>query len=201
MRDPRLKPTTGHSRDQFRLLTVSRLTQADDYKGHERILHVLPRLRQKFPLLQYVVVGDGDRREALERLALDLDVSDIVHFTGNVSDSRLSEEYSRAALFVMPSSKEGFGFVFAEALAHGVPIVAGNVDATPEVVVHGENGLLINPLDLDHLKAAIENLLSDPPTLSRFGEHGQTHVREEFTFSEFQAKLLLYLSELAGTAA
>ena len=101
------------------LLTVGRLHGGERYKGHDRILRALPDLTAEFSEIIYVVAGDGDDRARLERLACRVGVHRHVRFLGRVEDDDLADLYRAADLFVLPSTGEGFGIVFLEAMASG----------------------------------------------------------------------------------
>ena len=179
----------------LRLLTVARISLSEQYKGHDYVIRALPFLRQRFPDLIYDIVGDGDGRPALEALARELQVADMVQFHGFVSVERLRQLYQEAAVFVMPSRAEGFGFVFLEAMNEGLSIVGGNVDATTEVVVDGQTGYLANPQDEVEIGQKLAALLSDPALRQRMGEAGRERVRQEFGLAQFQQTLKAYLAE------
>lgn len=178
------------------LLTVARISESERYKGHEYVLRALPGLLSAFPHLTYDVVGDGGGRPALERLAADLGVTQAVRFHGIVSEAELLGLYGRASVFIMPSAREGFGFVFLEAMAHGLPVIGGNRDATPEVVVNGETGLLVEPASVDQITQAAGQLLADADLRRRMGQAGRRRVEEHFSYGRFQATLWQHLVEL-----
>jgi len=139
------------------LLTVARLDAGEGYKGVDQVIRALGTI----PPAQrpgYVVAGDGTDRARLGALAVELEVA--VTFLGRVSDEELVSLYRLADLFVMPSRNEGFGFVFIEALACGVPVVAGGVDGSVEALDGGRLGLLIDPLDVSAIAKAITDSLS-----------------------------------------
>lgn len=196
--DPKFEQTSCRNIDTSRrsLLTVARITPLEQYKGHDRVLHSLPHLLKIFPDLIYDVVGDGEGRAALEQLATDLGVANAVRFHGIVSDERLRELYAQASIFIMPSAREGFGFVFLEAMVNGLPIVAGNQDATPEVVIDGENGLLVNPSATNEIIGAVTHLLSNDELRLHLGEAGIQRVRQKFSFAQFQNTLSEIFTEL-----
>ncbi|MBA3469156.1 MAG: glycosyltransferase, partial [Herpetosiphonaceae bacterium] len=86
--------------------------------------------------------------------------------------------YGRAAIFCLPSVQEGFGIVFLEAMASGLPIVSTSAAAIPEVVPQREAGILVAPGDVAALAAALIALLADPALRSRYSAFGQRHVRQ-----------------------
>ena len=103
------------------LLTVGRMDSRERYKGHDLVIAALPALVAKGHDVAYVIIGDGDDRARLENLARDTGMSERVHFLGAVEPERLVEAYRMADLFVMPSTGEGFGIAFLEAMACGTP--------------------------------------------------------------------------------
>lgn len=126
------------------LLTTGRLSSAERYKGHDKIIEQLPVLLKEHPDLVYMVVGDGDDRDRLRALAEKLGVAERVIFAGEVSEADLPDYYRLADFFAMPSTGEGFGIVFLEAAASGLPILAANAGGSPDPLLDGKAGLLVN---------------------------------------------------------
>ena len=122
------------------------------------------------------VVGTGPDLARLERRARELGLGGRVEFLGHVAFDRLVGEYRRADVFCLPSRQEGFGIVFLEAMAAGLPIVAARAAAVPEVVSDGESGILVAPDSPGDLAAALDRLLSDPEERRRMGETGRRQV-------------------------
>jgi phosphatidyl-myo-inositol dimannoside synthase len=143
------------------LLTVSRISLDDRYKGHHRVLAVMPDLLREYPNLVYVVAGDGNGREKLQRLALEYGVADSVKFIGRVSDAQLPDLYRAADVFVMPSTEEGFGIVFLEAMRSGITVIGGNGDGSMDPLRDGTAGYAVSCENsgelLDAIRSAIEN--------------------------------------------
>lgn len=122
------------------------------------------------------VVGTGPDLTRLERRRRELGLGERVEFLGHVDFARLAGEYRRADVFCLPSRQEGFGIVFLEAMAAGLPIVAARASAVPEVVTDGESGILVGPDSPDELAAALDRLLSNPEERRRLGETGRRRV-------------------------
>lgn len=182
---------------QLSMLTVARLSQAEQYKGHDYVIRAMPTLLNQFPQLTYHIVGDGDWRPELEKLVAEHQLQTAVLFHGLVSEAELSKQYAQATLFIMPSRLEGFGFVFLEAMIAGLPIIGGNLDATPEVVMNGVTGFTVDPLSVTEIAQAAAKLLADPHLCYQMGLAGLATVQQKFSFPDFQQKLLTYLAELS----
>jgi phosphatidylinositol alpha-1,6-mannosyltransferase len=122
--------------DKRVLLTVGRMDSRERYKGHDRVIDAIPKLVAAGHDVVYIVVGEGDDRRRLEARAHTTGVADRVRFIGLVNSPTLAEIYRAADLFVMPSTGEGFGIAFLEAMASGTPAlgldVAGACDALGE---------------------------------------------------------------------
>jgi phosphatidylinositol alpha-1,6-mannosyltransferase len=144
------------------IMTLGRMAASERMKGFDDVIDVLPRLRQKNPSLVYLIVGDGDDRPRLEAKARAAGLGEHVIFTGNIREQEKSAHYHVADLFVMPSHGEGFGFVFLEALACGVPVVASKLDGGREAVREGLLGTLVDPRDPADLERGILEALAKP---------------------------------------
>ncbi len=155
------------------LLTVSRLDASERYKGHDRVIAALPAVRAARPDAVYVVAGDGGDRPRLERLARETGVAAHVRFAGRVADEELPDYYRLADVFVMPSTGEGFGIVFLEAAATGIPVIGGSRDGGADALAEGAIGAAVDPEDAGALARAIVTMLDrprrpDPAAVARF---------------------------------
>jgi phosphatidylinositol alpha-1,6-mannosyltransferase len=153
------------------LLSVARLTPL---KGHDVAIAALPDLLRRVPDLAYLVVGAGPARGTLERLAAEHGVGRQVIFTGAVPREELAAHYRLGTIFLLLSRQtgaydglEGFGLVFLEAAAHGLPCVGGDSGGVPEAVQDGVTGFLVPPRDRERVVAAVARLLEDPELRSR----------------------------------
>ena len=133
--------------DRRVLLTVSRIGTADRYKGHDRVIAALPALLRAGADVAYLIVGSGDDTPRLAQVAAETGVSDRVILAGAAPADELADHYRLADVFVMPSTKEGFGIVFLEAAACGVPVVGGNRDGSWDALREGYLGRAIDPDD------------------------------------------------------
>jgi len=147
------------------LVTIGRLAAIDAYKGQDRVIRLMAEINEHCGAVHYIIAGDGDDRPRLEALVRELDVGRFVTFAGFVPDEEIEQLYKLADLFVMPSTGEGFGIVYLEAMACGCPVVAGNRDGSVDALADGELGRLVDPEDPAALLAAIAESL----------EHGRRH--------------------------
>jgi glycosyltransferase involved in cell wall biosynthesis len=127
-----------------------------------------------------VIVGDGVRRPALERLAGELNVADRVRFLGAVGQDRVLEELARTDVFCLPSFAEGVPVVLMEAMAMEIAVVATGVMGVPELVEDGTSGMLVAPGRADAVADALAALAADPQRRAALGRAGRSKVLAEF---------------------
>lgn len=188
--------------DQPVLLTVGRLSSTERYKGHEQVIRAMPAICEKQPHSRYVIVGDGDDSPRLQALAREVNMEKQVIFTGYVLREDLPDYYRLADIFVMPSTGEGFGIVFLEALASGRPVIAANADASPEALDGGRLGWLVDPGRPDQIAEGALAILGGNarPELSD-GNWLRSEVIRLFGFNAFKQHLHRALSSLPAAAA
>ncbi|MGH9691751.1 MAG: glycosyltransferase family 4 protein [Candidatus Acidiferrales bacterium] len=171
------------------ILTVGRWAASERYKGADELIRAVARLRATIPDLHLVAVGGGDDLPRLRKLASDLGVADDVHFLEMLSRKEIAACYASADLFALPSSGEGFGLVFVEAMAFAKPVVGASCGGTLDIVQHGVNGLLVPPRDTARLAEALERLLCGEPLRTKLGRNGAETVRREYKFDVFCSRL------------
>ncbi|WP_082803647.1 MULTISPECIES: glycosyltransferase family 4 protein [unclassified Anabaena] len=140
------------------IMTVARLWSGDIYKGVDMTIRALPKIAQVFPDVKYLVIGRGDDQPRLAKLAQDLGVSDRVVFAGFVPTDDLVSHYRLADAYIMPS-QEGFGIVYLEAMACGVPVLSGDDDGSADPVQDGKVGWRVPHRDPEAVAAACIEIL------------------------------------------
>ncbi|QJE94292.1 glycosyltransferase [Luteolibacter luteus] len=152
----------GIPADAAIMLSVCRLSRSEFAKGYDKVLEEMPALAARYPGLHWVLAGKGDDQERIAAKAKELGVLERCRFTGFVPDDDLPDLYRSADLFVLPSQKEGFGIVFLEAAACGLPVIAGNRDGSVDALANGELGTLIDPESPEQLASAIRSAIESP---------------------------------------
>jgi phosphatidyl-myo-inositol dimannoside synthase len=187
-----------------RVLSVARLNPGDRYKGVDTLVRAWPRVLESQPDAELIIVGDGVDRARLERLAIDSGTNGHVRFTGRIDDRDLQELYRTSAVFALPTGAtvgsgaggEGFGLVFLEAAAAGIPVIAGRSGAVPEVVEDGRTGILVEPGDSVAVADAIGVLLKDEKIRSRMGLVARARAKRHFSYDAFGDRIESILGSL-----
>jgi len=175
-KNDQLKRSFGFNINSKVIGTVASLTEE---KGHFYLLEAASAIVSSFPEARFLIVGDGRERRQLEEKVSELGLLGKVIFTGSRRD--VPEILSILDIFVLPSLKEGLPMALLEAMAARLPVVATKVGAVPKVVVHKENGFLVEPGSSESLCTAISELLSDSTEAVRFGLQGYQKVENEFS--------------------
>jgi len=147
-------------------------------KHVDDLLRAFASVRRWAPDACLRIVGDGPEHAKLLALANELDLGASVSFLGGIPDDEVRHEYARADVFCMPSIQEGFGIVFLEAMAAGLPVVSTTAAAIPEVVRQGQTGILVPPRDVGAIAGAVLLLLTDRDRRERYGRAARELVRQ-----------------------
>ena len=156
--------------------TVARLHPS---KGHEDLLRAFALVRKRYPDAVLWIIGDGERRAALEKETRRLGISDQVRMPGSRND--ISDILPAIDLFALPSHWEGMPNALMEAMAAGRPVVASNIDGIRELVVHGETGWLTPPGASDSLAQTMIEALADPEGAAQVGQRAKARMQKEFS--------------------
>lgn len=159
----------------FVFVSVCRLLEK---KGIDHALRAFARVAAEFPDSRFLIVGDGPYRATLETIAADCGIADKVAFAGAVAEEELVDHYALGDVFVMPNRRlpngdtEGFGLVFLEANACGLPVIAGSDGGSIDAVRDGQNGLLVDGTAIDAIAAAMLALRRDPALRAQLRQGG-----------------------------
>ena len=171
------------------LLTVGRWIANERYKGADNLIRALPCLLDSDPDFHLVAIGEGDDRPRLEGMARELGISQRVHFLNWVSKKKLAACYASCDIFALPSSGEGFGLVFLEAMAFEKPVVGGAQGGAVDLIQDGLNGFLVPHGDAESLTSALRTLLTHGDRRREMGREGRALVMRHFRFESFRKGL------------
>lgn len=172
------------------ILTLARLAGSERYKGFDEVMEVIPELARTIPTLTYLIAGDGPDRARLEAKARMLGIRDRVVFAGYISEVDKADYYRLADAFVMPGRGEGFGIVYLEAIASGLPVIASTLDASREAVRNGDLGVIVDPDRPEEIVSAILDALRRPRDVVPDGLDNFSHERFQHRWHRFLDELL-----------
>lgn len=175
-------------------LVLGGVGRLDEAKGFEYLLDALGLLVAESRDVYLVLAGGGPLRERLEEQAQRLGLAERVRFAGHRRD--VQEVYDALDVFVLPSLCEALGYALLEAMATGLPAVASRVDGVPEVVVHGETGVLVPPRNARALAAALRPLLDSRELRQQWGRAGRQRVCDHFNEAGMVRRTLTVYREL-----
>ncbi len=179
---------------------VSHVARLSAFKGTDRLLRVLPEVRRRTGRdVVLLLVGRNLEAQRLAQLAGEMGVSDHVRVTGPVSEQDLHRAYAASDIFALPSDYESFGFVFLEAMAHGVPVVGVNTGGVPEVIKHGETGFILDRADDEAgLADALVALATDDATSAWMSESARQWAATRFSWAESAGAMRRLMNERPG---
>jgi glycosyltransferase involved in cell wall biosynthesis len=156
-------------------------------KSFDQVVRIGEQIRRSLPEVTFILVGDGETRGEVERLAERTEDRSAFIFAGALDD--IAPLLSSLDLFVLATETEGLPVSIIEAMAMARPVIATNVGGIPEIVEHDVTGLLVPPGDDGALAVAIRRLLADPELAGRMGEAGQRRIRERFDVKTMVVRL------------
>jgi glycosyltransferase involved in cell wall biosynthesis len=171
------------------ILTVGRWVIAERYKGADELIRATAQLSARIDDLHLAIVGTGNDLPRLRALADESGIVDRVHFIEVLSTEDLGACYAHCDVFALPSTGEGFGLVFLEAMAFAKPVVGAAAGGITDIIQDGQNGFLVPPHDPEQLARKLEVLLRDKSLRTRFGRCGSEIVHRDYSFDVFRARL------------
>ncbi|NNE56382.1 MAG: glycosyltransferase family 4 protein [Flavobacteriales bacterium] len=174
--------------DKIVIGNAARLTPQKNFKD---LILVAQELKNRGRNFEVWIAGEGAQLEQIRHWIKKYNVEDNVVMLGFISNVKAFME--RIDILVFPSLWEGFGFTLVEAMACGKPIVAYNISSNPEIVVHGQTGVLIQPGDIASFTDAVDEFVSSPEQCQLFGEKGREHARSQFNLSTSVDRFELYV--------
>ena len=188
----KLKEKYGIKAGQTVLLTLTRLSAKDRYKGYDGVLEALLMLKNNGRKIKYILAGGYSASEKIfiDTLIKKYGLEDNVILTGYIPENELTTHFCMADIYVMPSTKEGFGIVFIEAMYYGLPVIAGNQDGSADALLNGELGLLIDPNNAAAITKAVEEMMMN----KEFYKPNHELLISNFGYDAYKRKLEKILS-------
>ena len=176
----------GLNENDFVVFTLTRLSSKERYKGYDKVISALHQLKNDYSNIKYVIAGsyDDEEKKYIDNLSNEYKIKNDIIIAGFIPDEDLVSHFSMADIYVMPSIKEGFGIVFIEAMNYGLPVIAGNKDGSVDALLHGELGLLVNPLDVNEIKIAIEKMIKN----KSFFSPDRNKLMSNFSYENYKIK-------------
>ncbi len=179
-------------------VVIGMLAQFIPRKGHRYLLEALPEVMEKYPGIKVLLFGKGPLLDQVQSEIKQRNLQDIVMIAGFRSD--LSSWLCCLDILVHPAEMEGLGVSLLQAAAAGVPIIGSRAGGIPEVIRDGENGLLIEPGDVQGLRDAMLDLLSDSKLRRKMGLRGKQMISKMFSIDVMAAGNLAVYKEVLGDA-
>ncbi|MEN8200403.1 MAG: glycosyltransferase family 4 protein [Thermodesulfobacteriota bacterium] len=200
-------PTSDHTQcaPPYKLLTVARLTEK---KGLPTLYKALRILADKKIPFTHTLIGDGDDREKILQMIIDLKLDHCCHWLGTRTHHEVLRQFEESDLFVLAceiagnGDRDGIPNVLVESLAMGVPALSTTVSAVPEILLHEKSGITVAPQDPELMATKIEEILVDRELRKQIIEGGKTHTRENFNNRTLVAEMgEIFTSHLAQNQA
>ncbi len=173
-------PGDGTARTPLTLLFVGRLHMQ---KGLDTLLRAFAEVPANLRAgCRLILVGDGPERHPLQELANHLDLSHLIEFRGWVDRDKIAGVYASADIFVFPSRDEGMPNAVLEAMAAGLPIIGTRISGSEELVIEGENGLLVGVDDVGALAAALTRVIGDGDLQRQMGQASRRRIESRYSW-------------------
>ncbi|WP_028582763.1 glycosyltransferase family 4 protein [Desulfogranum japonicum] len=184
--------TQSVSKEPYHIISVGRLIER---KGFPYLIRAMPEIVEKWPQARLTIVGGGGQLKTLQQLISDLEMAQHVHLSGNISSAELKKIYDKGSIFVLPSifdangETEGLGVVLIEAVVNGCALIGSNIGGIPDVVIHEQTGLLVDPNRPAAIAKAVDRYFSDAAFKATMVKQGQRHVQENFSWKRVTEQL------------
>lgn len=159
-------------------LIITSIGELHERKGHKYLIEAMLEITQEFPNVKLVLIGEGKEKENLEKLIKKLDLKRNVVLAGRQKD--IPKLLKSSDIFCLPSKREAFGLVNAEAMMAELPVVASEAGGIPEIVKTDETGIIVPPKNSKEIAKAIIKLIKNPETRKKMGHAGKERVLKKF---------------------
>lgn len=179
-------------------LVIGIVKSLEDIYGIDILILAFAEVYKENKNLKLVIVGDGTKSESYQLMVRDLNISNVVLFTGKKFGNDLKEAFNSMDICVFPSRMESFGVAQLEASACGKPVVATRVGGVSEVVKDNITGLLIEKPNVDLLITALQKLIQEPELRIKMGKNGRAFVKEKFSLNESVDRMIQLYQQVLG---
>ncbi len=198
-----IRKRLGLPQNKKLILTVARV---EKYKAHDMVIRAIAALqKEEQKKICYCIAGRGPYVDELKNLAVELDVVHVIYWYGFVEEENLPDLYRCSDLFVLCTREErgtkkveGFGLVFLEAQASGVPVIGADQGGVSDAVSHGNGGWLIKKDDVKELTLYLLRLINDLDLFNKEGQRARARVEAEATWGHFASHTLKEINAIAG---
>lgn len=188
-------PAESSKGEDLRVLSVGNLIPI---KGHDVLLRAFAQIAPEFPRAMLDVIGDGPERKRLNELAHELGISNRVHLLGRRSRQQVAESMRRCAVFALPSSYEGLGCVYLEAMSSGKSVIGCRGQGISEIIRQGMNGFLVGAGNDKELALVLGMLLRDERKRQTIGVAARDTILDRFTLQQQAEHLARIYRECAA---
>ena len=195
----RLLEKYGFEKTDMVMLMLSRIAATERHKNYDAVIAAMPAaMKVTGKSIRYLIAGKYTAEEAahIKSLAKKYAVGEQVTLAGYISDENLAAHFALADMYVMPSSKEGFGIVLIEALYYGLPVLAGNADGSADALLNGALGLLVDPADEKAIEAGMIHMINNREKY----KPDAALLQEQFGYEAYKDKLAALLAGITATA-
>jgi len=177
----------------FQFVYVGRLVF---YKNIEVAIKAIKIVKESFPNVKLIIVGEGTYNEYLKELVNKLDLEENVIFKGQTSEQEKTKLIATSQAVVFPSLHEGFGMVILEAFSQKKPVMVSNVRPLSDIVKHRKTGLVISAHDEKEWAKWFEHILKNPETVSKMGESGKIELQKLYNLESMENRVLKMYEEV-----
>jgi len=177
------------------IICVGRLVPA---KGQHTLLEACLLLKNKGLPFHLTMIGEGPDRPSLEKFVVQNNLKGAVTFTGVLGQDKVRQHYDKADLFVLASFAEGVPVVLMEAMAKEIPVISTRITGIPELILHGQEGLLATPGDAEDLASQMLTLLNHPELRRQFGKAGRNKVKANYNQHENNLQMVDLLNKASA---
>ncbi|MBT7615997.1 MAG: glycosyltransferase [Calditrichaeota bacterium] len=170
-------------------ITVLSVCRVIETKGIQYNIEVMKRLKDIYPGLRYINIGEGELREEFEKRVIDSELQGRMIFTGRKSFEATKIDMAQADIYSMPSYQEGLGLVYLESMALGIPTIAVRGQGGDDLIEGDVNGFLVDAHDVDQLTLIWKRLITDRNLRDRIGNAGKKTIQDKFTWDICSRKL------------